>query len=109
MENLTEQKNARIHKIFFIISLIPLGIYPIILLANFMSLLGHRSGNEPLSLKFAAYSFLIFSTLYPVTLIYSKTKNKQKIIIISALPLIHLFISILLFIIWMSIEDNYNC
>ena len=69
----SEEKNKNILKSLFIISFIPLAIYPFILLANIMSLGGQSSGNENLSQVIAAYSFLIFSTLYPVTFIYSLT------------------------------------
>jgi hypothetical protein len=48
---------------------IPLLIYPSVLLASLMSLAGHRSGNEPVSLMIVVYSFLLGSLAYPVVYI----------------------------------------
>ena len=103
MEVNQELKNReQIIKILKIISFFPLVIYPFILLANLMSLFGHRSGNESLYLILTCYSFLIFSSLYPLTLIYSLKKNYRKRITIAVLPMIHLIISVMLCVAWLN-------
>ena len=87
-----------------IVSLIPLIIYPFIVFANLMSLAGHRTGNESFSLILSSYAFLIFSLMYPLTLTltYSLIFNRDKKIFIAFLPIIHLIISVLLYILWMN-------
>lgn len=85
-----------------IVSIIPLIIYPFILFVNIMSLAGHRTGNETFSLILSSYAFLIFSLMYPLTLTYSLIFNRDKKIFIAFLPIIHLIISVLLYILWMN-------
>jgi hypothetical protein len=97
-------KRNRIIKIFKIISFIPLILYPLIFLANLMSLIGNRSGKESIYLLISTYAFLIFSTLYPLTLIYSLKYNKNKTYLIAVLPLIHIAISAILFLLWINAE-----
>ena len=94
------KESKLIHIILFIISVIPFGIYPFILLANVMSLAGHRTGNELFLDLLLPYSFLIFSTLYPLTFLYSWINRKRKNLIISLLPIFHVVISIILFFLW---------
>ena len=91
-------------KILKVISLIPLIIYPIILLANLMSLVGHRSRDESVILILSSYAFLIFSTLYPLTLLYSLIYNREKKIFIAFLPIFHLTLSVILCFVWMNAE-----
>jgi hypothetical protein len=95
-------KKELLVKILKFTALIPLLPYPIILMANLMSLMGHRTGNESDEVITNTYSFLIFSSLYPLTLIYSFIRNKNRKISIAVLPLLHLAISIYLGIKWMN-------
>lgn len=99
------KKRGYIIKFLNVISFIPLIIYPILLLANLMSFFGHRSGNESIFLIVSSYSFLIFSSMYPFTLIYSIKNNKSKRIIIALLPILHVIVSILLCFVWMIAEE----
>jgi hypothetical protein len=91
-----------IHIVLFIISIIPFGIYPFLLLANVMSLAGHKSGNESFLEMLLPYSFLIFSTLYPLTFFYSWINWRKKKISISLLPIFHIIISLILFFLWLT-------
>jgi hypothetical protein len=102
-----EQKNEYklINKTLYIISFIPFLIYPFLLLANIMSLFGYKSGNTPFLNLFITYSFLIISTLYPITFFYSKKNRKNNKIIISLLPLFHIIISVILCSIWLNLEN----
>ncbi|MCL9807060.1 hypothetical protein NAT51_16110 [Flavobacterium amniphilum] len=95
-------KKELVIKVLKITSCIPLLPYPIVLLANLMSLMGHRSGDESDALIINTYAFLIVSTLYPATMIYSLVCNKKQRIIIAILPLVHLVASIYLGIKWMN-------
>ena len=98
-------KNEVALKILKVLSFIPLVIYPFIVLANLMSFLGHRSGHEPIFLIISCYSFLIFSSLYPLSLFYSLNYNKNKRIEIAMIPIFHLIISVFLGYLWMSAEQ----
>lgn len=85
----------------FIISGLPLLIYPFIMLANIMSFAGHHSPDETVGQLFAAYAFLISSTLYPIPYIasiimYRKTQKKFFL----ALPYLYLALVILLALNW---------
>ncbi len=110
MENKTEiltneTKKSGVQKILYIVSFFPLPIYPLILLANMMSLGGQKSENDPLGLTIAVYSFLIFSALYPITFIYSLKNRKKNNLFITSLPLFHIIISVILCAIWANIEN----
>ncbi len=50
-----------------------------------MSLLGHQSGKETIYLLVSPYTFLIFSTLYPLTLIYNLKYSKNKTYTLAAM------------------------
>jgi len=56
----------------FVIGSIPLCLYPLIMLANCMSLAGDWTGKESELLKIVVHSFVILSSLYPLTYIYNK-------------------------------------
>lgn len=45
---------------------LPLLIYPIVLLANVMSLAGTRTGSEPVGQVMVSYAFLFAGTAYPL-------------------------------------------
>lgn len=101
MEINQETKNTgRIVKILKIISFIPLIIYPFVLLANIMSFSGEQSGDKSLSKLVAMYAFVILSTLYPATVIFSLVANKSQKIIIALLPFLHLLIIALVLFLW---------
>ncbi len=93
--------------VLWVLSCIPFGIYPFLLLTNMMSLAGHSSGNESFLDMLLPYSFLIFSTLYPLTFLYSWTKRKKKNLIISLLPIFHIIISLILFFLWLNFGKEF--
>lgn len=84
---------------------IPLGIYPFLLLANIMSLFGHKKDNIPLMEVVINYSFLIGTTLYPVfygfltylSISSLKNDNTGKAIIFSSLSLVLILVFYYLF------------
>lgn len=92
-------------RILFVLSIIPFGIYPFLLLVNMMSLAGHKTGNESFLDLFFPYSFLIFSTLYPFTFLYTWINRKKENLIIHLLPIIHIIISVILFFLWLKFEN----
>jgi hypothetical protein len=49
---------------------LPLLAYPAVILANVMSLAGHRSGDESPVLMLVVYTFLLASTAYPVVYVF---------------------------------------
>ncbi len=89
-----------------VIEAVPLLVYPFIIIANIMSLAGHKTGDETMLLMVTMYSFLAVSTLYPITYIFATARNvsywnAEKISIkLQLLPLLHLAIIIGLFILW---------
>lgn len=82
-----------------IISFLGILIYPLVLFANLMALLG-RNDDLQLFPAIAGFCFVVFSSLYPVTFLYSLSKRKQQNINFAVLPLGHIGISILLFVLW---------
>lgn len=87
-----------------IITAIPLVFYPMVLMANVMSLAGHKSGKESTILKVTSYSFLISTTLYPLTFLYSLYYNTHNSYFIGILPIIHIVICIILMKLWAKSE-----
>jgi hypothetical protein len=92
-------------KLFEILALVLLGlpliIYPFVLLANAMSMFGHRSPNTPISEMIFPFLFMISTTLYPGSYIlgwifYIRKKNAKFI----QLPFLHLVFCLLLFVLW---------
>ena len=94
-------KRKPLEIIAFVILFIPLLIYPFIIFANIMSFAGHKSPNTPISTLTILYSFMIITTLYPISyflsLIVYINKKKPALIFI---PFIHLLLSIIFFILW---------
>lgn len=100
------EKSNLPYTILFVISIIPLLFYPIILLANIMSLAGYRTGNEPFLAIFLTYFFLFFSSLYPLTFLYSLLMIKKKNLIISFLPIFHVVIIFILYFLSIKFGDR---
>jgi hypothetical protein len=78
--------------LFFVLSGIPLCIYSIVMLVNFLLLVGGRGGNESVFLIAVVYLFILFSSLYPFTyflslFLYRKSDRK---LFLSLIPLIHI-------------------
>ena len=103
--NKKKSSNGLVIIILKIISFIPLPLYPFVVLANVMSLASNRSSNATSYLILSTYTFLIFSTLYPIPFLYSLLFNKNRKISIGLLPLIHLAISVLLLLNWLNAEQ----
>ncbi|MBK8545927.1 MAG: hypothetical protein IPL63_00575 [Saprospiraceae bacterium] len=96
-----ETKNDWIFTLLLITSILLMMVYPFILFGNIMSFAAAGNNTEHDFCNLAFISFAIFSTLYPVTFIVSLLFRKRKILIISTLPILHVFITVLLGIIWM--------
>jgi hypothetical protein len=96
-----------------ILGALPLLIYPIIFMAGIMGLGGHRTGNEPLLLMLAAYSFLLTSLAYPLVYFIclfgtERQKNKDDAKRWSLAPLKYLLVVIVLMFLWIFIEKAYK-
>jgi hypothetical protein len=92
-------------KILRIISFIPLVVYPFILLANVMSLAAYKSGEESIFLLIVSKTFLILSTLYPITLVYSLRSKSKNDDFLALLPIIHIVICLFFMGLWMAIDN----
>ncbi|CAM3436626.1 hypothetical protein FLLO111716_10130 [Flavobacterium longum] len=84
---------------------LPLLIYPFVLLANIMSLAGHRSPDTSLWMTFISSLFLILSTLYPVPYLigligYWRTRRN----IYAALPCLYGVLVLAIMALWMCSE-----
>lgn len=90
----TSPKHENYLSILKTLGILPLIIYPFVLLPNLMALAGH-GGNS-----FVAKAFIYSSTFYPVTLIASLWFNKRRTLIIAALPLFHLGFCIVCYWFW---------
>ena len=64
--------------IALILGALPLLLYPIAFLTVLMSLLGQRSGAEPILLVVLVYAFLLGSLAYPVVYIFCLLKTRSK-------------------------------
>ena len=90
----------RIISIFlFIISGIPLCIYPFVMIANLMQLAGEWTGNESISSIIVICLFILATSLYPVTYFLSIFfyRESDKKLFSATIPLIHIFIVVVLF------------
>jgi hypothetical protein len=93
-------------KLLVVLGFIPLLIYPVVLMANFMSLAAPRTaGDETLNILFNA--FLVGSTAYPFVYcpcawisesMDEKSKSERLALALSFVPLVYLFIVSLLFL-----------
>ncbi len=89
--------------ILFVALGIPLLAYPFVLLANLMSLAGHRTGDEAFWKQFIVYGFLLLTTTYPISYLYgfiSARKTKFEGYYYLLYPLIHLLLILLFFHLW---------
>jgi uncharacterized membrane protein len=91
----------------FVINGLPLLIYPAVLISNIMSLSGPKPGNQNIFLAITINLFLFFSSTYLITyiacfILYIR-KNRENFLI-SVIPLIHIFITILLGYLWGHIQ-----
>ena len=89
-----------LNKIVNTLLLIPLAVYPFVLLANVMSFAGEKVEGTPFIATVTFYGFLIFSTLYPVSVIVSWKYIKRNNFAITLIPLLHLVVCVLLFYLW---------
>ena len=91
--------------ILFIVSALPLLIYPAVLMASVMSLAGGVSGEEPAYLVAIVYGFLIGSLLYPLVYIgsliaYFIVKDIERKALFVKIPFLYLAFCIILLILW---------
>lgn len=83
----------------FILSGIPLCIYPFVMIANLMQLAGEWAGNESVSSIIVICLFILATSLYPVTYFLSifLYRESGKKLFPATIPLIHIFIVVVLF------------
>jgi hypothetical protein len=91
--------------ILFIVSALPLLIYPAVLMASVMSLAGNVSGEEPLYLVVIVYGFLVGSLLYPLVYIasliaYFIVKDVKRKALFVKIPFLYIGFCIVLLILW---------
>ena len=84
---------------------LPLLIYPFVLLANIMSLAGHRSPDTSLWMTFISSTFLILSSFYPLPYLigligYWRTRRN----IYAALPFLYGVLVLAIMALWMWSE-----
>lgn len=95
--------------LLLVIGGVPLLIYPFVFLANMMQLaaFGEQS-NVNIYLEIIVHLFIITSILYPLTFICCfRSKKKTEKIFISALPLFHIAIILLIGYIWSVLERSF--
>ncbi|MGG0823384.1 hypothetical protein ABE099_10925 [Paenibacillus turicensis] len=94
----------------FILFAIPLLIYPLVIVANIMTLAGESSGKEAPFLNIIIISFVTATSLYPLTYIFSlifyniKGKLHKKLWVLLS-PAFHLILTMTLFLIWKMFES----
>ena len=91
--------------LLFILSGLPLIVYPAVLMASVMSLAGGVSGEEQLYLVVIVYGFLIGSLLYPLVYIgtliaYFIMKDTERKALFVKIPFIYLGLCIVLLTLW---------
>lgn len=97
-----------LYPLLLVLGALPLLCYPFVLLANLMTLAGHRSGHESLGLMVAVYAFLIGSTAYPLVyflcfgfvIVRLKEKKVRAAIRYSAAPLLYIALLAILMMFW---------
>lgn len=94
--------------IFLVIGGLALLPYPFLMIANIMQIAGVRSDGESAVVLFVVFAFVIVSSLYLITyvvcLILAIVKRKKGILLISAIPLLHLLLVFALLLVWFLIE-----
>lgn len=101
-------KNKTMNTVGFIVGGILLLVYPFVLMANIMQLAG-VSNNESVFLKIIANLFIFLSSTYLITyivslVVYIIKRNKNNLI--SLIPLAQVVVSVILFFIWMVIDNS---
>lgn len=95
-----------VNTLAFVIAGLPLIAYPLVFMANVMSLAGHSTGNESFWLVLVSNCFLIGTTVYPLvfglSLIFFFTFKMK--LTISLIPLGYLVLLFLLFQLWGFLE-----
>jgi len=83
------------------ISAIPLLFYPFILIANAMSLAGHKAPDTSFYDVFIPYVFIISTTVYPITIIVSLLLFLyKKNIKFAFYPYLNLLLILLVYLLW---------
>lgn len=101
-------KKKTINTVGFIIGGILLLLYPFVLMANIMQLAG-VSNNENVFLKIIVNLFIFSSSTYLLTyiiclVVYIIKRNKNNLI--SLIPLAQIVVTVILFFIWMVIDNS---
>jgi hypothetical protein len=95
-----------------VLGALPLAIYPFVVLADIMSLAGHRRGDEPRLLVAVATIFQVGSLAYlPVyafsfaatLILLGKVGRGRRAFCLSVIPIIYLAILTILFFAWQSV------
>ena len=100
--------------LLLVVGALPLLVYPPVLLANLMSLGGHRTGNESPGVSLVTYSFLLGSTAYPAVYVFSLLlviarirENRAKAALgYSIAPMFYFGLLVLLGMLWGSIGPS---
>lgn len=95
-------------KVLNFTSLIPLLVYPFVLLANVMSLAGEKLATTFKLYNTSRYSFIVVTTLYPISVIVGWKFNELERITLALIPLYHLLLCVALFYIWSNLGKIYN-
>lgn len=101
-------KKKTINTVGFIVGGILLLLYPFVLMANIMQLAG-VSNNENVFLKIIVNLFIFSSSTYLLTyivclVVYIIKRNKNNLI--SLIPLAQIVVTVILFCIWMYIDNS---
>ena len=101
-------KKRTINTIGFIVGGIPLLLYPFVVMANIMQLAG-VSNNENVFMTLIVNLFIFSSSTYLLTyivclVIYIIKRNKDNLI--SLIPLAQIVITVILFCMWMYIDNS---
>ncbi len=85
----------------FVISGLPILLYPMAMLANIMSFAGVSSGDSSVLLTTVFYAVMVLSTLYPLVYIYSLWSYiKRKTSFHVKLPFYYLGVTALSIVLW---------
>ena len=100
--------NRKYGLILTLVSLLPLLVYPFVLIANIMSFAAGDVQETPLLLTIASKGFLYASTFYPISvlvaLVFHFINKKGKLSYIPLLPYAHLMIIALLMVMWVAVS-----
>jgi hypothetical protein len=100
--------------IWLLLGAAPLLIYPIVLLANVMSLAAQPSSQPvPILLQLSSKAFLWSSTLYPIVYLYyarkaianSKQGDSRTAVTMSLLPLVYLILVLIFLCAWFATDS----